>query len=474
MSDDMYLSLGYQALWWTSAAVIAIGFAQAFFYAIQLITATWAFLKRPPEMKSNKLWHRYASNCPPISLIVPAYNESLTIVESVNALLALQYPCYEIIVVNDGSKDDTLDLLRDHFHLSPSDRFYESRLPHKPIRGIYARPGTRLTVIDKANGGKADAQNAGVNISNSPIVCVIDGDSILEADALLRASQPFIDDPEHTIAVGGSIRIANGVTFKRGRVADVRLPATAVLMFQIIEYFRAFLIARLAWSSVNTLMLISGAFSVFRRAELLDAGGFTPGSLGEDLDVVVKLHRMMRRRKQKYRIVFIADPVCWTEAPGDLKILARQRMRWQKGALEVFWRYKEMLLNPRYGRIGMLGYSQLLIFDVLGPVAEALGFILIPLFWYLGVLSGGMFLGFTGLYFAFGIFVSVMSVMLAEMESHRFPTSRDLLKLTAYAILENFGYRQLNTFWRIRALIQYLRADRAWGEMPRAGFSTGS
>lgn len=468
----MHSPLIVELVTWFALAIIVVGLSQTALYIFQIGAAAWAMFRNPPENKSRVIWQRYNALCPPISLIVPAFNEALTIKESLTSLTSLEYPNFEVVVVNDGSLDNTRDLIIEEWGLVPDMRYYDRELSHQPIKGLYTSADNRLTLVDKRNGGKADAQNAGVNVSKNPLVCVIDGDSVLEPDALLRAVRPFIEDPDRVIAVGGTIRLANGSTFRNGRVSDLRLPNGAISMFQVVEYLRAFLIARLAWSSLDTLMLISGAFSMFRKKELVEVGGFTPGSLGEDLDVVVKLHKHMRDQKRDYRIGFVPDPVCWTEAPESLKILSRQRLRWQKGAIEVFWRYRHMLFNPRYGRIGLLGFAQLLIFDILGPIAEALGYILLPILWALGLLSIGYSLSFLGLVFTFGVFTSVMSVLLAEMESHRYPRPWDLVRLTYYAILENFGYRQLNTWWRIKAMVQYCRSDRSWGEMPRAGFAS--
>ena len=415
---------------------------------------------------------RYGDVAPPISLVVPAYNEQVNIVESVHSMLALEYPAYEVIVVNDGSKDETLKRLIDAFELVSFQRPFEETLKHEPIRGIYASPRSdRLFVVDKSNGGKADAQNAGINVSRAPIFCVIDGDSILEPDALLRAVQPFIEDPERTIAVGGTIRIANNSTIESGRVKTVRLPKKILPLFQVVEYLRAFLMARLAWSRVRTLMLVSGAFGVFRRREAVAVGGFTKGSMGEDLDFVIKLHRYMLDKKKEYRIEFIPEPVCWTEAPETVAVLARQRSRWQRGALEVFFRHRDMLFNPRYGRVGFLGFGHMLVVDILGPVMEVLGYILMPLFWLVGVLSTEHLLAYTALVFVYGVFVSVASLVLEELELKRFPRPRDLAILTLAAIAENFGYRQINNFWRVKGYWQYLRADNNWGEMTRTGFS---
>ncbi|MCV3238646.1 glycosyltransferase family 2 protein [Mesorhizobium sp. ZC-5] len=452
--------------------VIIFGLIQTFVYLLQLVIAAYALSRRPPVARSSLLWHRYGDIAPPISLIVPAYNEQMNIVESVHSMLALEYPAYEVIVVNDGSKDETLQRLIDAFELVSFRRSFEETIKHEPIRGIYASPRSdRLFVVDKFNGGKADAQNAGINVCRAPIFCVIDGDSILEPDALLRAVQPFIEDPERVIAVGGTIRIANNSTIEGGRVKTVRLPTRVLPLFQVAEYLRAFLMARLAWSQVNTLMLVSGAFGVFRRREAVAVGGFTKGSMGEDLDFVIKLHRYMLDKKKEYRIEFIPEPVCWTEAPETLAVLARQRSRWQRGALEVFFRYRSMLFNPRYGRVGFLGFGHMLIVDVLGPIMEVFGYILMPLFWLMGVLSTEHLLAYTALVFVYGVFVSVASLILEELELKRFPRPRDLAILTLAAVAENFGYRQINNFWRIKGYWQYLRADNSWGEMTRTGFS---
>jgi cellulose synthase/poly-beta-1,6-N-acetylglucosamine synthase-like glycosyltransferase len=453
--------------------IIASGLAQTIIYLVQLVVAAYALSRRPPVARSALLWQRYGDIAPPIALIVPAYNEAMNIVESVHSMLSLEYPNFEVIVVNDGSKDQTLQRLIDAFRLVKFQRPYEELLAHQPIRSLYSSPmAERLFVVDKENGGKADAQNAGINVSRAPIFCVIDGDSILEPDALMRTAQPFIDDPERTIAVGGTIRIANGSRIESGRVTQVRLPKTLLPLLQVVEYLRAFLMARLAWSRINTLMLVSGAFGVFRRAEVAAVGGFTKGSMGEDLDLVIKLHRYMIDNKRKYRIQFIPEPVCWTEVPETLSVLARQRSRWQRGALECFFRYRSMLFNPRYGRVGMLGMGHILIVDVLGPMAEVLGYVLMPTFWLLGILSADYLLAFTALVFMFGVSVSVCSLILEEAELHRFPRARDLAVLAAAAVIENFGYRQINNFWRVKGWWQFLRADQSWGEMTRKGFTS--
>jgi cellulose synthase/poly-beta-1,6-N-acetylglucosamine synthase-like glycosyltransferase len=454
--------------------VIVTGLAQTGFYIVQLVYAGISLALRPPVARVSLLWRRYADQAPPIAVLAPAYNEEVTIVESVNSLLALQYPQFEVIVINDGSKDGTLARMIDYFGVEKVDRFHDLTVEHKPIRGIYASPRLpRLLVVDKENGGKSDALNAGINVARAPLFCSIDADSLLEADALLRAVRPFIEEPVQTIAVGGTIRIANGSRIAAGRVVEVRLPRDFLGLVQIVEYLRAFLMARLALSRMQVLTVISGAFGLFRRRLVLEVGGYSHGTVGEDMELVVKLHRHMRDQKKPYRIEFIPEPVCWTEAPDNLAVLGRQRARWQRGAMETFVKHKDMLFNPRYGRIGFLGFGQILIVDVLGPVVEVLGYVLIPLLWSVGLLALDYLLAFLAITFTFGIFVSVATLILEEVELRRFPRSRDLVVLTLVAIVENFGYRQLSNFWRLRGMWQYFNKQQGWGQMTRKGFQAG-
>ncbi len=453
--------------------VIVVGLLQALFYIVLLGFAATALGRRPPIPRVSELWRRYVDEAPPIALLAPAYNEELSIVESVKSLLSLHYPEFEVLVINDGSTDSTLQILIDHFGLTRVERFHDERVEHRPIRGLYAIERLpRLLVIDKENGGKSDALNAGINVARAPLFCSIDADSLLEPDALLRAVRPFIDDPERTIAVGGTIRIANGCQIQSGRIVKVRMPRNFAALVQIMEYLRAFLMARLALSSMQVLMVISGAFGLFRRQPVLEVGGYSHDTVGEDMELVVKLHRLYRERRQQYRIGFVVEPVCWTEVPESLTILGRQRARWQRGTLEAFFKHRRMLFNPRYGRIGWLGFGHILIVDVLGPWIEVLGYLLVPLLWSLGLLSWEYLLAFLAVTFALGVFVSTATLVLEEVQLRRFPNARDLAILTLVAVVENFGYRQLSNFWRIRGWVEFLRKKKGWGQMTRKGFQS--
>lgn len=451
--------------------VITTGVAQNAIYLFQLVVAAFELRRRPPILDARRLWSRYAGVAPRIAIIAPAFNEEATIIASTHAMLAQKYPDFDVIIVNDGSTDTTLERLIADFELHPVDEPIDLTLDHEPIRRVYRSSVVqRLMVIDKENGGKGDAQNAALNLCRAPLCCVMDGDTLLEPDALLRVVRPFVDDPERVVAVGATIRIANGTRIVDGQVEEVGVPKSFIARVQIIEYLRSFLMARLAWSRIGAIVLISGAFGVFRRDTLVAVGGYARGSMGEDLDVVIRLHRHLRREKQEYHIPFVPDPVCWTEVPEKLSVLARQRSRWQNGALECFFRHRGMALNPRYGRVGIAGFGQMLIVDVLGPIVEVLGYLTLPFFWYIGALNTESLLILTALVFGLGTFNSVASLILAELELRPYPRARDVLILGTAAILENFGYRQLHNLWRLRGYWHFLRSKKHWGEMPRAGF----
>jgi cellulose synthase/poly-beta-1,6-N-acetylglucosamine synthase-like glycosyltransferase len=352
---------------------------------------------------------------PPISLIVPAYGEEATIAESLQGLLLLNYPHYEVVVINDGSKDKTLATAIAAFGLMKAPVAYQQPLATQPVRGLYrSLDHPDLVVIDKANGGKADAINAGLNAARHDLVCVIDADSLLEELALVRAVLPFVEDPS-TVAMGGIIRIVNGCEVEAGRVTQVRLPTNWLARFQVVEYLRAFLSGRVAMSAMNALLIVSGAFGLFRRTAVVEAGGFRTDTIGEDMEVVVRLHRIHRRDEKPYRIVFQPDPVCWTEVPESRKILGNQRNRWHRGTLQVLTMHAPMLGSARYGTVGLFAMPYFAIFEAASPVVEGLGYIVNGIAVSLGLMD----VVFAQLFFlvaiAFGALNSVVSVMLEEV-----------------------------------------------------------
>ncbi len=411
----------------------------------------------------------------PVTLIVPAYNEALTIVDNAHSLLSLHYSDFEVIIVNDGSGDDTVSRLQDALELEPVPRALNPGLRHAEVRGVYRSAiYPNLHVVDKENGGKADAINAGLACTRTDLFCVIDADSILQPEALARATRPFQEPGEHVVAVGGTVGVANGCTVRHGQIERYDLPHRFVARAQAVEYTRAFLMARLASSRTNTLALISGAFGVFRTADVVEIGGYDPTTVGEDMEVVVRLHRHLRRAGRRYVMRYLPEPVCWTEVPSTLRGLSRQRVRWQRGALETLSRHWKMVFNPRYGRFGMVTLPGIVLIDVVGPVVEVLGYVLVPLLWAWGTLNTPYFLAYVGLTFVFGIFLSAASLLLEQGSVERPTNARQLLRLAWTAVLENFGYRQLNNIWRFVGLVRHFRSAPArWADVGRTGFSKG-
>jgi cellulose synthase/poly-beta-1,6-N-acetylglucosamine synthase-like glycosyltransferase len=413
-----------------------------------------------------------SSATPGVSVIAPAHNEQASIEESVRSLLLLNHPKFEVIVVNDGSADETLRTLTTAFGLMRAPVAHRELLPTQPVVGLYRSPDhPHLMVIDKANGGKADSINAGINAARHPLICVIDADSLLEPLALMRASLPFIEDPT-TIATGGIIRIANGCAVERGRVVRVGLPASWLARFQVVEYLRAFLGGRVGLSAMNALLIISGAFGMFRRDAVIEVGGFRHDTIGEDMEIVARLHRRWRDTRRPYRIAFQPDPVCWTQAPEDRGILENQRNRWQRGTCQVLAYHIGMTGRPRYGAVGLIGMPYVLVFEAAGPLIETLGYVVT----LVAVAFGALDWVFAELLFLvavmFGTLISLIAVLLEEMSFRRYPRMRDLLWLAAVGVLENFGYRQLATWWRLRGVIDYFRDKRGWGAMTRKGFTS--
>jgi len=407
----------------------------------------------------------------PVSVLVPAYNEELTIVESVKSLLMLEYPEFEVIVVNDGSKDRTLEKLKAAFNLHTIPADIEEKVRCQPIVGVYRSPDNpSLVVVDKINGGKADALNAGINISRYPLICAIDADSLIEGGALLRMTKPFLERPEKTAAVGGIVRVANGCTIEAGRVVRAGLSRAWLPLIQTVEYLRAFLFGRSGLSALHSLLIISGAFGVFRKDIVIAASGYRHDTVGEDIELVVRIHRYLREQKREYEMHFLPDPVCWTEVPESPKSLGRQRNRWQRGLIDTLCIHRRMMLNPRYGVIGMVAFPYFALFEMLAPIIELSGYIIVSLSFAFGMVNFPFFALFLTIAILIGVILSTGSVVLEELSFRRYPKTSDLLKLIATGFLENFGYRQMTVWWRVKGFWDYFTGKKAWGMMERKGF----
>ncbi len=404
----------------------------------------------------------------PITLVVPAHNEEATVVTSVRSLLQLSYPEFEIIVVNDGSTDGTLEVLRREFSLVPIPEAFRIRLATKPVRAVYhSITHSGLRVIDKENGGKADALNAGINGSRYPLFCGLDADSVLQRDSLQRVVLPFLEDAR-TVACGGIIRVANGCQVTDGFLVRAGLPRSPLALVQVVEYLRAFLFGRLGWSPLNAVLVISGAFGLFHKETVITAGGYRTDTVGEDMELVVRLHRTLRQQGRPYRIAFVPDPVCWTEAPESWRVLRNQRIRWQRGLSESLALNIGLLCNRRGGAAGWVAFPFALLFEWASPMVEVAGYV----FFAVGVACGFVSIEYAAAFLlvavGLGILLSVSALLLEEMSFHLYPRVSDLLLLFVAVVAENFGYRQTIAVWRLVGLVQWAtRRQARWGEMTR-------
>ena len=406
---------------------------------------------------------------PPVSVLVPAYNEEATIATSVRSILQLEYPEYEVVVVNDGSRDSTLATLIREFSMVPFPDPVRLQVPCGRIRGVYRSTRYRnLRMIDKENGGKADALNAGINVARYPLFCAVDADSALQRDSLWRVVEPFLENP-NAIAAGGTVRVANGCTVEGGFLTKVGMPSSPLALFQIVEYLRAFLFGRLGWSPMNAVLVISGAFGLFRRNAVVEVGGYRTDTVGEDMELVVRLHRHYRTRRLPYRIVFVAEPICWTEAPETLRVLRSQRVRWQRGLSESLTMNRGLLLHPRGGAPGWIAMPFMIAFEWLSPLLELAGYVFMIGGWLAGIVSAAATAAFMLVAVGFGVLLSVSALLLEEIDFRIYPGFRHVAALLAAAVAENLGYRQLVSWYRLVGLARWATGRKAtWGKMTRS------
>lgn len=423
---------------------------------------------------------------PGISILMPAHNESAGIVEAVRAMTAMRYPDFEVVVVDDGSRDETVAVMVEAFDMVEAPMVVPTDIPTRGrvLRTYVSRRGSHnVMLVCKENGGKADALNVGINAARKALVCMVDADSILDPDALLHVSRPFADDPERVVASGGVVRIANGSTIRGGRVVDVRMPRRWLPRVQVVEYLRAFMIGRSGWSRLGGLLIISGAFGLFRKDVIAELGGLSTECIGEDAELVVRLHRWLGDHDQDGRVVFVSEPVAWTEAPETRSVLRKQRRRWHRGLTEILRLHRGMLFRRRYGVVGLVSMPWFVAFELLAPFVEVFGFA------YLAIALGLVGLEELGWFVTdlvnrdvmwillsvsvlYAIVLSLTALMVEQLSFRRYRGMKSLLISIWAAVEENVGYRQLNAVWRIGGAIEALRNTPAeWGNMQRKGFT---
>jgi cellulose synthase/poly-beta-1,6-N-acetylglucosamine synthase-like glycosyltransferase len=411
---------------------------------------------------------------PSLSVIAPAFNESETIIDNIRTLLSLYYNNYEVVVVNDGSKDDSLEKIIAAYELEKVNYFFDYRLACKRIRGVYKsknRSFKRLTVIDKVNGGKADSLNAGLNVCRNDLVVSIDADSIMEPDALLKLVKPFMEAKDkRVIGAGGVIRIANSCEISDGHIQKINLPKKFIPRAQVMEYTRAFLMGRMAWSELDGLLLISGALGMFDREIVIRCGGYSTKTVGEDMELVVRMRRYMAEHNIDYDVVYIPDPLCWTEVPSSVKVLARQRSRWTRGTMETLFTHRKLLFNWKYKKLGLLGYPYWLAFEYLAPIVEFLGICWFIFLVVTSRLNWPFFLLLLGFVYFFAVSLSIWSVLFEEITFHKYKKRRDVMRLIATAFVEPLFYHPMVMLMSIKGNIDKILARNKWGKMERKGF----
>lgn len=412
---------------------------------------------------------------PSISIIAPAFNEGKTIIDNIRSLISLHYSHFEVIIVNDGSTDGSLEKVIHEFDMEKVDFAYNPVIPTKPVTGIYKSRNkalARLLLIDKLNGGKADSLNAGINVSSKKYFAAIDVDSLIEEDALLKMIKPFVETTGHrVIATGGVVRVANDCTIENGKIVSVNYPKDFIARVQVLEYTRSFLMGRMAWSKLNGLLLISGAFGVFDKEIVIACGGYNRNTVGEDMELIVRMRIHMEDSGQKYSVVYIPDPLCWTEVPSSVKVLGRQRNRWCRGTIDTLVFHKKLFFNRKYGLLGLLSYPYWFFFEWMAPLVETAGILYFIAIALLGDPSWPFFFIMLAYVYLFAVTFSTWSVLFEELSYHRYKKKSDVLKMIGTAFLEPFLYHPMTVWFQLRGNFHYFIGKSGWGKMERKGFS---
>ncbi len=415
---------------------------------------------------------------PAVSVIAPCYNEEQSIVESINALLELHYNNCQVIIVNDGSKDDSLQKAIEAYEMEVIHCYIPQQLKTRPIRAVYKsthKAYYNLLLVDKENGGKADALNAGINASDDDYIVCIDVDSIIEPDSLLKLAKPFLEAREKkVIATGGVVHVANSCDVENGRLIKISIPNKFLPRIQVVEYARAFLIGRIAWSNLDALLIISGALGMFDKEIVIKAGGYLKSTVGEDMELIVRMQRYMFENKIPHQVHYIPDPLLWTEVPSDLNTLGRQRNRWTRGTMDTLFFHRKMFFNTKFKALGLLGYPFWLFFEWMPPLVELLGLIYFIVLILIGSVNWAFLFFLLIFIYVFAVNFSFFSIFLLEVTFHQYKKRRQMFKLFLTALIEPFIYHPLTVYWAIKGNISFLKGSHSWGKMERSGFVNGA
>ncbi|TDE28849.1 glycosyltransferase family 2 protein [Flavobacterium ranwuense] len=412
-----------------------------------------------------------------VSIVAPAFNEATTIVYNVKSLLFQEYPKFEVVIVNDGSTDATLEILIREFNLVKVDFFYQEKIPTQPVRGHYKSTNpiySKLLVVDKENGkSKADGSNAGINSAKYSLFICTDVDCILRKDTISMLAKPFIENTEKVIATGAAIRISNSCEFKDGMLFKSHFPDNFFARFQELEYIRSFLFGRMAWSKINGLLLVSGGLGMFDKETVIEAGGYWHKSLGEDMELITRMRKLMHKKKEKFLIIYIPESLCWTEVPASMTIFLRQRVRWARGLVQTLYLHKDVFLNPKYGKTGLLIFPYYLLYEFAVPILEILGLIVLTIDLFFFSINYDFLLIGSAFVYLFYISITLISVFLDQLIYKHYTGIKEVLILIAMIFIEPFVFHPLNVYASLKGYWHFIRQkEQKWGVMVRQGFTT--
>jgi cellulose synthase/poly-beta-1,6-N-acetylglucosamine synthase-like glycosyltransferase len=411
-----------------------------------------------------------------VSIVAPAFNEATTIVYNVKSLLFQEYPKFEVVIVNDGSTDATLEILIREFNLVKVDFFYQEKIPTQPVRGHYKSTNpiySKLLVVDKENGkSKADGSNAGINSAKYSLFICTDVDCILRKDTISMLAKPFIENTEKVIATGAAIRISNSCEFKDGMLFKSHFPDNFFARFQELEYIRSFLFGRMAWSKINGLLLVSGGLGMFDKETVIEAGGYWHKSLGEDMELITRMRKLMHKKKEKFLIIYIPESLCWTEVPASMTIFLRQRVRWARGLIQTLYLHKDVFLNPKYGKTGFLIFPYYLLYEFAVPILEILGLIVLTIDLLFFNINYDFLLIGSAFVYLFYISITLISVFLDQLIYKHYTGIKEVLILIVMIFIEPFVFHPLNVYASLKGYWHFLRQkEQKWGVMVRQGFT---
>ena len=461
MMDAIKLFFDYVGVFFV---LYMIGYASFLFLSVTVGSSTLYQLRRRNQLKNELLQDYYV----PVTLVVPAYNEEVTIEATIRSLLCLEYKLYEIVIVDDGSTDHTAQVLRDTFHLNQINRPIHRSIPCQPELAVFETQAYKvpITLICKKNGGKADALNMGINASKFPYFICMDADSVLQYDSLEKIVRPVIEEG-NVVAVGGAVRPCNGAEIQNGRVISYHMPNRVLPCMQVLEYDRSFLAARILFDKFNGSIIISGAFGLFKKSVVIDAGGYDATTMGEDMELVVKLHVFCREHGMPYRIRYATDAICWTQAPEKLGDLRKQRRRWHIGLFQTLTRHRRMLANPRYGLVGMVSYLYFLIYELLSPYIEIFGIATMVLAFAVDLINVPFMILFFAIYVVYSAVLSLTAFFARIHTIDLKLVLSDVLKAIGLCVLEVSCLRFIMAWVRATALIGYKKKKQSWGKIER-------